>query len=119
EAELVAAESEALAGQNLKTAIAWRIAKASVLAARDAVAEGVALAQEAVEIASATDLVLDHADACVVLADLQDTAGDEAGARAARDEARRLYEAKGATVPAERLAAVRHVVAPPPVPSSP
>src|SRR4029079_6990756 len=76
EAELVAAESEALAGQNLKTAIAWRVAKASVLASRDAVAEGVALAQEAVEIASATDLVLDHADACVVLADLRDTAGD-------------------------------------------
>jgi ketosteroid isomerase-like protein len=107
EAELVAAESEALAGQNLKTAIAWRIAKASVLAARDAVAEGVALAQEAVEIASATDLVLDHADACVVLADLCEAAGDAAGAGDARANARRLYDAKGATVPAERLTAVR------------
>ncbi|MGZ6907450.1 MAG: nuclear transport factor 2 family protein [Acidimicrobiia bacterium] len=104
EAELMAAESEALAGQNLKTAIAWRIAKASVLAARGDVEGGVTLAREAVEIASATDLVLDHADACVVLAGLRDTAGDAAGARAARDDARRLYEAKGATVPAEQLA---------------
>ena len=51
-----------------------------------------------------TDLVIDHADACVVLADLRGPAGDAAGARAARADARRLYEEKGATVPAERLA---------------
>ncbi len=107
EAELMAAESEALAGQNLKTAIAWRTAKAAVLAARGDVDAGVALAREAVEIAAATDLVLDHADACVVLADLCDEAGDQAGARSARDAARRLYEAKGATVPAERITPVR------------
>ena len=66
----MAAESEALAGQNLKTAIAWRIARAEVLAARGELDAGTALAAEAVEIAAATDLVLDHADACVVLADL-------------------------------------------------
>ena len=40
EAELMAAESEALAGQNLKTAIGWRVARAEVLAARGDVAAG-------------------------------------------------------------------------------
>jgi class 3 adenylate cyclase/ketosteroid isomerase-like protein/tetratricopeptide (TPR) repeat protein len=109
EAELMAAESEALAGQNLKTAIAWRTAKAAVLSARGEVDAAVAIAQEAVDIAGATDLILDHADACVVLADLRDAVGDRSGARDARAEARRLYVAKGATVPAERLDQARPV----------
>ena len=65
------------------------------------------LAEEAVGIAAATDLVLDHADACVALADLRDAAGDAVGAGAARAEALRLYEAKGATVPAERISSTR------------
>ena len=103
EAELMAGESEALAGQNLKTAIAWRIARAQVLAARAELEAGAALAAEAVEIAAATDLVLDHADACVVLADLRELSGDGPGAQQALADARRLYEAKGATVPAARL----------------
>ncbi|MEP6623683.1 MAG: hypothetical protein ABJC79_04525, partial [Acidimicrobiia bacterium] len=102
-AELMAGESEALAGQNLKTGIAWRTAKAAVLAARGDLKAAVSLADAAVEIAAATDLILDHADACVVLADLRGQAGDATGARAARAEALRLYEAKGATVPARRL----------------
>ena len=104
EAELMAGESEALAGQNLKTAIAWRIARAEVHAARGDAAAGVTIAGEAVEIAAGTDLILDHADACVVLADLCRLAGDAPAAERARAEARRLYEAKGATVPAGRLA---------------
>ena len=79
------------------------VARARVLAARGDVARGVALGEAAVEIAAATDLVLDHADACVALADLRERAHDAAGARAARADALRLYEAKGATVPAERL----------------
>ena len=87
EAELMAAESEALAGQNLKTAIAWRIARAEVLAARGELDAGTALAAEAVEIAAATDLVLDHADACVVLADLCGLSGDTSGAEPRADAA--------------------------------
>ena len=103
DADAMATASEELAGQNLKTAIAWRVARAEVLAARGDVARGVALGEAAVEIAAATDLILDHADACVALADLRERAHDAAGARAARADALRLYEAKGATVPAERL----------------
>ncbi len=105
EAELMAAASEALAGQNLKTAISWRVARARVLDMRGDVEAAVALACEAVDIAAATDLMLDHADACVALAEVSDRAGDPAGARAARAEAHRLYDAKGATVPAVGLAA--------------
>ena len=62
-------------------------------------------AKEAVEIAAATDLVIDHADACVALAALHGQAGDLAASRSVRAEARRLYDLKGATVPAERLGA--------------
>ena len=105
EAELMAAASEALAGQNLKTAIAWRVARARVLDMRGDVEAAVVLACEAVDIAAATDLMLDHADVCVALADLSDRVGDPVGARAVCADADRLYEAKGATVPAEGLAA--------------
>ena len=103
EADRMATASQELAGQNLKTAIAWRVARARVLAARGDVTQGVALGEAAVEIAAATDLILDHADACVALADLRERAHDAAGAGAARADALRLYEAKGATVPAERM----------------
>jgi class 3 adenylate cyclase/tetratricopeptide (TPR) repeat protein len=113
EADRMAAESEARAGQNLKTAIGWRVARAEVLAARGDLAAAVALAEHAVEIARATDLVVDHADACVALGALRAQAGDEAGARAARADARRLYDQKGATVPAARLDATGGGVAEP------
>ena len=112
EAEPMAAASEALAGQDLKTAIAWRVARAEVLAARGDADAGVALAEEAVAIAAGTDLIIDHADACVALADLRDATGNTVGAQQARADARRLYDAKGATVPAERLAGPGPTVAP-------
>ena len=111
DAEPMAAASEELAGQDLKTAIAWRGARAEVLAARGDVGGGIALATEAVDIAAATDLVIDHADACVTLAALHAAAGDAAAAQVVRTEAKRLYDLKGATVPAERLA--DNAVAPP------
>ncbi len=56
-----------------------------MLAASNDVAGGIALAQEAVEIAAATDLMIDHADACVALAALHQQAGDAAAARSVRD----------------------------------
>ena len=63
-------------------------------------------------IAAGTDLIIDHADACVALADLRAATGDAVGAQQARADARRLYDAKGATVPAERLAGPEPAVAP-------
>jgi hypothetical protein len=103
EADRMATASEELAGQNLKTAIAWRIARAEVLATRGDLVAALVHAGGAVEIAAATDLILDHADACVALAQLRERAGDSAGALRARSDALRLYDAKGATAPAERL----------------
>lgn len=102
EADEMATASEALAGQNLKPVIAWRSARAAMLAARGDTTAAVALAEEAVRIAAGTDLVLDHADACIALASVRAEAGDERGAADARADAARLYTAKGATVLAER-----------------
>ena len=103
EADGLASVSEKLAGQDLQAAIGWRIARAEVLAARGDLAGAVAVAEEAVEIGARTDLVIDHADACAVLAAVRASAGDAKGAEAARADAKRLYEQKGATVPAARL----------------
>ena len=80
EADEMATASENLAGQNLKTAIAWRVARGEVLAARGDLGTGIAWAEAAVDIAAATDYMIDHADACVALMGLRQTAGDDAGA---------------------------------------
>ncbi len=119
DAEPMAASSEELAGQDLKTAIAWRVARAEVLAARGDVAGGTALATEAVDIAAATDLVIDHADACVALAALHEAGRDTAAARSVRAEAKRLYDLKGATVPAARLSETVAVTEPEPASTRP
>ena len=106
DADGMVTSSERLAGQNLKTAIAWRSARAAVLAAQGRAAEGLVCAEAAVEIAAATDLILDHADACSALATLREACGDLPGAQAARADAVQLYQLKGATVPAGRLVPV-------------
>jgi class 3 adenylate cyclase len=102
EAEALSHESEALAGDDFKAAIAWRGVRAEALAGRGEHAAGVELARAAVEIAAATDDLLDHADARSALAVALRAAGrsGEAGAEEAR--ATRLWEQKGATLLAER-----------------
>jgi hypothetical protein len=62
----------------------------------------VAVAEEAVGLAEATDFLLDHADALATLANVRQAAGDTAGAAAAALEARRRYEQKGSTVHGSR-----------------
>ncbi len=98
EAEELANDSDALAGQNLQTAIAARSVLAEVLAARGDTDEALRLADEAVRIAAGTDITLDHANALASLARVRLAAGDAGGARRAADSARELYEAKGAVV---------------------
>jgi class 3 adenylate cyclase/ketosteroid isomerase-like protein/tetratricopeptide (TPR) repeat protein len=102
EAEALSHESETLAGDDLKAAIAWRGVRAEALARRGEHAEAIALARAAVDIAAATDALLDHADARLALAAVLRAAGrgDEAGAEETR--AIELWDAKGATLPAER-----------------
>src|SRR5262249_58648995 len=95
EAEALSRESEALAGDDLKAAIAWRGVRAEALARRGEHAGAVELARAAVDIAAATDALLDHADARRALARAPRAArrGGEAGggARATRP----VWEAEG------------------------
>lgn len=103
EADELASASQAMAGQNLKTAIAWRAARARIASARGDHAGAVTIAEEAVRIAAPTDLLLDHAEACVALATVRAAAGDTDWAEQAAREAAALYQRKGATTLAQRL----------------
>jgi class 3 adenylate cyclase/ketosteroid isomerase-like protein len=105
EAEALSHESEALAGDDLKAAIAWRGVRAEALASRGEAAAAVELARAAVGIAAATDGVLDHADARLALAAALRAAGSPAEAAAEEARAAQLWEQKGATVLAERARA--------------
>jgi class 3 adenylate cyclase/tetratricopeptide (TPR) repeat protein len=102
EAEALSHESEALAGDDLQAAITWRRVRAEALARRGEHAPAVELARAAVGIAAATDALLHHGDARLALAAALRAAGrdDEAAAEEAR--AIELWEAKGATLLAER-----------------
>jgi class 3 adenylate cyclase/tetratricopeptide (TPR) repeat protein len=95
-ASLVGA-SEHVGSQDLKTAIAWRSVQAELLARRGEFDDARRLAQSAVDIAAKTDALVDHADACRALAAVCHLGGDLSAARAAEEEARALYERKGAT----------------------
>jgi len=102
EAEALSHQSEALAGDDLQAAIAWRGVRAEALARRGEHAAAVEMAQAAVAIASATDALLDHADARVALAAVLRAAGRAAEADAEQRRAIELWDAKGATLLAER-----------------
>ena len=98
EADELAADSDALAGQNLQTAIAARSAQAEILAVRGETVEALALAEEAVRLAADTDIVLDHANALATLARVRAAHGDRQGADRAAASASDLFTQKGATV---------------------
>jgi tetratricopeptide (TPR) repeat protein len=102
EAEAISRESESLAGDSFKAAIAWRGVRAEALAARGEHAAAIEFARAAVEIAAATDDLLDHADARQALAIALRAAGRAAEADAEARRAAELWEAKGATLLAER-----------------
>jgi class 3 adenylate cyclase/ketosteroid isomerase-like protein len=98
EAETLATESAELAGENPQTAISARTAQAEILAAQGRYDEAVAVASDAVARAEGTDIIVDHAAASAVLAQVAGLAGDtETAGRAARVAAD-LYEQKAATV---------------------
>lgn len=96
EADRYAAESERIAGHNLKTAIGWRAVRAEILSVQGRHREAVAMAREAVDVAAETDLVLDYADACLTLSRVLVDSGDRQGATEARRKAESLYAAKDA-----------------------
>jgi class 3 adenylate cyclase/tetratricopeptide (TPR) repeat protein/ketosteroid isomerase-like protein len=102
EAEALSHASEALAGDDLKAAIAWRGVRGEALARRGEADAAVELARAAVATAEATDALLDHADARLALAAVLRAAGRAAEADAERRRAVELWEAKGATRLVER-----------------
>ena len=86
--------------------------RAEALAARGEHAAAIEFARAAVEIAAATDDLLDHADARQALAVALRAAGRSAEADAEEQRAIELWEAKGATLLAERARAPRRGAAP-------
>lgn len=102
EAESVSGESKMLAGDDLQASIAWRGVRAEALARRGEHAEAIDLAKAGVEIAAATDALLDHADARLALAAALRAAGRSRDAEAEERRAIDLWEAKGATLLADR-----------------
>ncbi len=98
EADEVAADAERLAGADLKAGIAWRDVRAEAAARRGDTTRALALAREAVELASATDALLLVADARLALAVVLRATGDTDAADAEAQRAVDACEAKGATV---------------------
>jgi class 3 adenylate cyclase/ketosteroid isomerase-like protein len=109
EAIALTEESERLAGIELKSAIAWRSARAEALAQQGRVDEAVALARAAVALSEPTDGLIDQADAYVSLATVLRTAGEDAEADSAANRAVELYERKGATARADSVRALMSV----------
>jgi class 3 adenylate cyclase/tetratricopeptide (TPR) repeat protein len=101
EAERLSEEGEALAGDDLQAAIAWRGVRAEALVRRGEHATAVELARAAVGVAAGTDGLLYHANARLILARALRAAGQDAEADAEARRAIELWEAKGATLLAE------------------
>lgn len=103
EADELCSESERIAGHALKPAIAWRTVRGAAAFARWCPrCRARLVAEEAVAIAERTDALVDHGDACLVLAAVLRAAGDSAGARVAAERASTLYGQKGAVALAEK-----------------
>jgi len=102
DAEVLSHESEGLAGDDLRAAVAWRGVRAEALARRGEHAAAVELAHAAVGIASATDALLDHADAHRALGAALRAAGRAAEADAEHARTLELWEAKGASLLVEQ-----------------
>ena len=91
---------------DLHAQIAWRVARAKVLASLGRGEEAEQLAGQAVELAGTTDSPLFAADALLSLAAAHAARGASAEARAAAGGAARLYEAKGNVVAARAARAL-------------
>jgi hypothetical protein len=108
EAARFAAMSErSAASDDIHAQIAWRIARAKVSAGLGAGDRAVAVAREAVDLATTTDSPFYAAEALEALAAALAVAGREADANVAAGEALELYHAKGNVVAAERVRAPR------------
>jgi hypothetical protein len=81
--------------------------RARALQARGSAADAEVAARRALEVAEATDLALDHADALLTLADVLGARGLRADAAAVRSEALGVFDAKGFRAAVARLGGLR------------
>jgi class 3 adenylate cyclase/tetratricopeptide (TPR) repeat protein len=107
EAEQLTAMSARLTSEDdFTTQIAWRVARARVLAAQGVGTEAKSLAHEAIELAEQTDCPNLRGDAWLSLAHAHAGAAELDEARRAAASAREQFLAKGNTVMAERSTAI-------------
>jgi class 3 adenylate cyclase/tetratricopeptide (TPR) repeat protein len=93
---------DAAAADDLSAQILGRTVRAQVLARRGETNAADQLSAEAVQIASKTDWLNDHADALMVRAEVLRALGDQAEADVTSKQALDLYKQKGNTIAAER-----------------
>ena len=93
---------ETAAADDLSAQIAWRSARARILARRGETSEAKRLSAEALTLAARTDWLSDHADALLSQAEVLELAGEAAAAAEALRGAIALYERKGNTIGAGR-----------------
>jgi DNA-binding SARP family transcriptional activator len=86
--------------------VQWRSARAKALARTDRPAEAERLSREAVVLIGRTDFLTAHGDAVLDLAEVLRHSGRSREAAPFAEEAQRLYERKGAVVPAARARAL-------------
>jgi ATP/maltotriose-dependent transcriptional regulator MalT len=98
--QLTVVSEESTSPEDVWSQVAWRSARASILAARGASSEAERLAREAVDLISGTDALNMRAAAMLALARAVGAAGRADQAAACVGEALRLYEAKGNVVAA-------------------
>jgi predicted ATPase len=97
---------ELAARDDVQSEAAWRRIRAQILAERGEVDEAVALAGRSVELLAETDLLDEHAAACLGLASVLIAAGRNSEAHEAAGQAIRLYERKGNLVGRARAEAL-------------
>ncbi|WP_235632340.1 BTAD domain-containing putative transcriptional regulator [Mycolicibacterium rutilum] len=102
DADEFCAESERLAGHGLRASITWRTVRAQLLARRGEHDEARRVAEAAVALAERTDALVDHGEACLVLAMVLRADGDIAGAHVAAERALNLFDLKGAAALADK-----------------
>jgi tetratricopeptide (TPR) repeat protein len=101
-AELCARSEDAAAEDDLTAQVLWRAVRARLLVGLGRADEAIALGQEAVRIAEATDFLTVHGDALQDLGVVLDRAGLPDHARSAAEAAIDLYLRKGDVVSAAR-----------------
>jgi class 3 adenylate cyclase/tetratricopeptide (TPR) repeat protein len=104
---------EAALSDDVEAQASWRLLSAKLLAQRGRHGEAEALAAEALELVQPTDALTLRATAFGDLATVRRLAGRRSDADVALREALRLYETKGNTVAAARIAATLEALASP------